>query len=249
MPIKKPILMIIAIIISLLMVRLGVWQMDRAEQKQQILSQSLALAELPPVSLMNLLDQVDLDSSALRFRQITATGQYLADKTILIDNQVFESQVGYALLTPFRLKNSGAEIIVDRGWLPVGASRDQLPVFETPREELTLIGRLNLPYAKPPLWNDEFAVAQGQVWQYLPVDEFRQQTKLDVLPLMLELAPQDATQNAVLSPKINWQTIDDKWVAKHQAYALQWFCMAIVFLLACSIVLAKSIRNPKAEKE
>lgn len=248
-PIIKPILLIIAVLICLAMVRLGFWQLDRAQQKKSILSQSITLSEQAAIDLKSLLPRFDTDLNKLRFRQVTTVGEYLDEQSILIDNQVFESKVGYALITPFKFAASGEIILVDRGWLSVGQSRDVLPEFATPKGELSLNGRLNLPYAKPPIWNDDYDVSTGTVWQYLPIDEFRQQSGLSVLPLVLELAPNSDVDLAHSGARINWQSINDEWVFKHQAYAVQWFAMAVVFFIACLIVLIKSVRQSKANSD
>ena len=127
----------------------------------------------------------------------------------------------------------------------VGEYRSILPKISTPEGSQSLQGRLNFPYQKPPLWNDKYDVSDGAVWQYLPIEELVQQTGLDLLPLVLELAPHKSVDSALLEPIINWQSIDDEWVFKHQAYAFQWFSMALVFFIACLIVLLKSIRKPR----
>ena len=241
----RPILAIIAVIICLAMVRLGIWQLDRAEQKKEILTQSIDRSKQTAVPVQSLLNQFDSNFNTLRFRQVTASGSYLSKQSILIDNQVYEQKVGYALMTPFKLSGSGDVILVDRGWLSVGLSRDVLPNFDTPEGEILIEGRLNLPYAKPPIWNDKYDVSDGMVWQHLPITEFNTQTGLSAVPLVLELAPNNA-EGSSSGAVVNWQSINDEWVFKHQAYAFQWFSMALVFAIACLILLVKSIRNTKA---
>ena len=241
----RPILAIIAVVICLAMVRLGIWQLDRAEQKKEILTQSIDRSKQTAVPVQSLFNQFDSNFNTLRFRQVTASGSYLSKQSIYIDNQVYEQKVGYALMTPFKLSGSGDVILVDRGWLSVGLSRGVLPNFDTPEGEVLIEGRLNLPYAKPPIWNDKYDVADGMVWQYLPITEFNTQTGLSAVPLVLELAPNNA-EGSSSGAVVNWQSINDEWVFKHQAYAFQWFSMALVFAIACLILLVKSIRNTKA---
>ena len=252
----RPILAIIAVIICLAMVRLGIWQLDRAEQKKVILTQSIDRSKQTAVPVQSLLI-LDSNFNTFRFRRVTASGSYLSKQSILVDNQVYEQNVGYALMTPFKLSGSGDVILVDRGWLSVGLSRDVLPNFDTPEGKVLIEGRLNLPYAKPPIWNDKYDVSDGMVWQHLPITEFNTQTGLSAVPLVLELAPNNAkhpSNNAEASNNaegsnsaavVNWQPINDEWVFKHQAYAFQWFSMALVFAIACLILLVKSIRNTK----
>jgi len=249
---KTPTLIIAAIIICLAMMRLGFWQLDRAEQKRDIQSQSIRVSEMPSVDVASLLEGLQNTALELRFHSVTAKGQYLNEQSILIDNQVLDSRVGYTLLTPFQLTGIKQVVMVDRGWLPVGVSRQNLPNYVTPMGEQNIHGRLNILPAKPPIWNDDYSISAGKVWQFLTVDDFRAETGLDILPLVLELAPAENNDADLVdgqSPIISWQTIDNEWVHKHQAYALQWFSMAAVFLVACIIVLISSLRKPNKDAD
>ena len=248
--IKLPILLVLAIVIVLAMLRLGVWQLDRAEQKTELLNQVKAYSRLPAAELKSLLGELD---AAMRFRKVVATGRYLAEKSIYIDNQVLAGQVGYRVFTPFLISESSASIntnnviMIDRGWISVGESRAQLPAFISSAETITLAGRLNTPPAKPPIWNDKYSVSDGQLWQYLPLQEYAKQMQLTVLPLVLELAPEltDSELGSQLEPRPDpqfkrmWLEIDDEWVAKHQGYAFQWFAMALAFCIACLVLLIR----------
>lgn len=223
------------------MLRLGVWQLDRAEQKREILQQQQAQAQLPETSLSALVAGI---SAEQRFRKVYASGQYLPEQTIFLDNQVYNSKVGYHVLTPFQLFQSDVLLLVNRGWVPVGASRATLPLLETPHTTVKISGRLNLPAAQPPLWSDEYPVSQGRVWQFLPLQQYAQEIGLHPLPLVLELAP---AQPGTAQLFQHWQKIDDEWVAKHQAYAFQWFAMALVFLVACIAVWFKSLSDSRKQ--
>ena len=243
-------MLILAAAIVLAMLRLGIWQLDRAEQKTQLLNQIKTYSQLPPAELPSLLNRFD---AAMRFRKVVATGRYLAEKSVYIDNQVVAGQVGYRVFTPFLISESSATInskiviMIDRGWISVGESRAQLPAFKSPSETIRLAGRLNTPPAKPPIWNDKYSVSDGQLWQYLPLQEFAAQMQLTVLPLVLELAPESShselgsqleTQSEPQFKRI-WLDINDEWVAKHQGYAFQWFAMALAFSIACIILLIR----------
>lgn len=238
----KPILMLVAVIICLFMLRLGVWQLDRADQKQTILDAQIAQtqqATIPLSQLQSLLQTQLKQICEARFRPVSITGQYLADATIFIDNKVLNKKVGYQVFTPFQLSENKTTVMVNRGWVSVGESRDKLPPISTPSSKLTLKGRLNLPPQKPPLWDDKYPVAKGRVWQYLPITEFSNSSGLTLLPLVVELAPIQASDDSLIR---QWQKLDDIWVGKHKAYAMQWFAMALALLIA-SLVLAVRSKN------
>ena len=240
--IKIPILLILAMVIILSMLRLAVWQLDRAEQKQATLDQVISRASEPPAPLSSLLNKINIADH--KYRNITAKGRYLHDKSIYVDNQVVEGQVGYLVFTPFEVDGVNGVIMVNRGWLSVGASREQLPTFTTFNGTQVLEGRLNTSPAQPPLWSENYPVAQGNVWAYLPLSEYAFQMQLKLLPLVLELAPKQREgsdpQFKIFRPEIN-----DQWVAKHKGYAFQWLMMAIAFFVACCVLLFRTISKSR----
>lgn len=227
-----PLLLVVALLMILAMLRLAIWQLDRATQKQVILDSNRLLSEQAPTDLAAL--------SALaanqRFLPVTARGRFLPSETLYLDNQVFNKQVGYQVITPFRLEGSNKVILVARGWLGVGASRSTLPSVETPSDSLELSGRLNLAAAAPPLWNDEYSAFDGARWQYLDMSELNARYQQDLFPLVLELAPEYKGDKSLMRA---WDLINDAWVAKHKAYAFQWFAMAAAFFVACIVLLVR----------
>ena len=233
---RLPVLLVLAIVLVLAMLRLGVWQLDRAAQKQNVLDKSLALSRQAAVDL-GLLTKL---SDEQRFLPVTAKGQYLKEQTLYLDNQVFNRQVGYQIITPFKLEGSNKLILVARGWIAVGPSRERLPAIETPAGLLTIKGRLNLPVPPPPLWNDDYAASDGARWQYIDLDDIAQRYQQALQPLVLELHPTYVGDQALLRA---WDLINDEWVAKHKAYAFQWFSMAAAFFIACLVLLLRERRK------
>ena len=237
---KLPVMLICGVVIVLAMVSLGVWQLDRAAQKQGIVNQLSQRSAIDSVALESLLDE---SSEDLRFRSVFLTGRYLAEQTILVDNQVVNGQVGYQVFSPFQVENIYQLVLVARGWVSVGASRELIPEISTSRQTIKLTGKLNKLPAKPPLWNDEYAVYKGSVWQYLPINEVSTVLNAKVFPLVLELAP-ESTDSSDLVRK--WPAINDQWVAKHKGYAFQWFAMAIGFFIACLVLLLRKFKTVRA---
>jgi surfeit locus 1 family protein len=232
---RAPLLCVIALLMVLGMLRLGVWQLDRAEQKREIVAQLESLSQRAAVPITELFNGDE--SAGLRFRKVTLIGQYLQNTNFYVDNQVVNGQVGYQVFTPLRLEGSGPLVMVARGWVSVGDSRQNLPNVATQSGQVILEGRLNAAPAKPPLWYEQYAVSDGDVWQYLPMQEVANVLQAKVFPLVVELAPNDnqATDDKALVTK--WPEIDDQQVAKHLGYAFQWFAMAVAFFIACLVLL------------
>ena len=246
--IKIPLLLLLAVVVILAMLRLAVWQLERAEQKQVLLDQVTERSQQQKLAINALL--ADFNRDALRYRPVSVTGSYRNNDSIYIDNQVVSGQVGYLVFTPFDIAESDYSIVVNRGWLPAGLSRAVLPKIPLEEGTLTLNGRLNEAPKQPPLWNEQYTVSQGDVWAYLPLDRYASQIELKLLPLVLELAPKQVSTGHRVSelhdtPIIKWAEINDQWVAKHQGYAFQWLMMALAFLIACLVLLFRHLKAKK----
>jgi len=257
---RKPVLTIVGLIVLLGMLRLGIWQLDRAQQKREIVGQLESRTEQAIAPLSSIMSSLELKNSpelssspeqgksleaaidknlidGLRFRRVSLNGRYLINSDIFVDNQVVNGQVGYQVFTPFSLSQSKVTVLVARGWVPVGESRQTLPSILTDSAELSLVGRLNKPPAKPPLWNDKYSVSDGAVWQFIPISEVAKVLRSQVFPLVVELAPEASDSSALVR---KWPEVNDEWVAKHQGYAFQWFTMAAAFFIACIVLLVRS---------
>jgi Uncharacterized conserved protein len=84
-------LTILALLVLIFLLRLGFWQLDRAQQKQDILDLQSARINLPAVDIST----IRFDDKNLRYLPIKAEGFLDTDKQILIDNQVKNGQVGF----------------------------------------------------------------------------------------------------------------------------------------------------------
>ena len=63
---------------------------------------------------------------------------------ILIDNQIDKSKAGYKIFTPFYL-NERKLIMIDRGWIPQGNTRNDLPDIAFTSSKIRVVGTLVIP--------------------------------------------------------------------------------------------------------
>jgi len=225
-----------AAIVALLMVKLGFWQLSRAEEKQSIQnflvkqqSQQIDLSE-------NIIDVTSL------YQQGHGSGRFVPEHAILIDNQVSEGRVGYHVIAPFKFEANGQVVLINLGWVSAGSSRQIKPDISIPNGLLKIQGRLQNPHAKPPIWNDDGLLVQNGIWQFLPIEEYISQKGILVAPLILEL---DDSSDLPINYVRQWKEYDDTWINRHKAYALQWFSMAVVFILMCLVLEFRSRRKPQ----
>lgn len=221
-----------------LMIGLGLWQLDRAAQKQLLQAEYDQRQQEPAVRLAPVLEHAE----ALRFRQVVARGHYEPEHQILIDNRVHRGQAGYHVLTPLRLEDGTVRVLVNRGWVPLGQDRAVLPVIETPRESVEVNGLVAVPQTKGFHLGDAKPPGDGwqPVWQYLDLDVFRNHVPFPVQPVVILLDPGNAEGGFVRQ----WARLD-AGIATHQGYAFQWFSLAVA--LAAIYILLNTRKTDNEE--
>ncbi|MEP7327564.1 MAG: SURF1 family protein [Betaproteobacteria bacterium] len=194
----------------------GNWQHGRMEQKLALRTQLDAAAAAPPVDL-----PVDAKWVEWRFRPVVLEGRFDAGRQILIDNKVEGGRVGYHVVTPLLLSDSRA-VLVDRGFVAAGATRDALPDVPPPLGPVTIHGRINIPPAG--YVELQHADATGAVWQNLDPTRFGQVSGLPVVPIVIE---QTAALGATDRLLRQWP-VPDVGVDKHRIYMVQWYAFALM---------------------
>ncbi len=121
-----------------MLISLGMWQLRRADEKRVLFDSFAAGTDAARL--------IDLGTPRLpRYQRIEANGHYDQARQILIDNMVDAGRAGYFVITPFAL-TGGGWVFVNRGWVPLGASRAVRPTIPVSSDTRHLRGRCdNLP--------------------------------------------------------------------------------------------------------
>ncbi|MCL4869556.1 MAG: SURF1 family protein [Anaerolineae bacterium] len=221
-----------------LLLRLGVWQLYRLQERRA--SNDLLAAQLaqPPLPLTGQEDPALL--LAMADRQVAAAGQFDYDHQYLILLQPWEGQTGVYLVTPLLLDENSA-ILVNRGWLPqreaVNARQyDQAnPALVEGVIQLSQVARYGSAAEpsqtfQPEQYRIEIELMQAQLpYTLLPV--YIQQTPTGGEPTLPYRLPQEI----------------DLSEGSHLSYALQWFSFAI--MLAIGYVYYVQQQEKKGTRE
>ena len=109
-----------------LFIALGLWQLERAQLKEEIearFQQRLGDSYRPLASLA--------DGEDIEYRRLLLQGRYDSEHSLLVDNQLHQGRAGYYILTPLQLRDSDHLVLVNRGWAAWGESRDlPAPIVE-----------------------------------------------------------------------------------------------------------------------
>lgn len=218
-----------AIAMLALLVSLGQWQLGRAAEKRALLERYATRAGEPPLHLApDLAPDDPRIVDALPFRTVTLQGTFLTDRQYLLDNRTHQGVAGYHVLTPLRRGDSATLVLVDRGWIPVGKSREHLPDVGVADAPTRLTATLSEP-PRPGLLLGETGYEQGtwpRVVQYLDIGLISAQLQAPVLPLVARLDP-----GAPFGYVRDWKPYYGISPERHVGYAVQWFALALALVV------------------
>ena len=218
------------LILFSVLIRLGFWQLDRAKQKHQLQIDRDALLLATPVAIESLdLDNID----ALKHMKVTLDGSYDNNRSILINNQVFQNQPGYEVITVFKLLASDHLVFVSRGWIPADFGSSQLPLIDLVADTQQLVGNIHVPSS------NAFFLAQKidrtANWplrlNHLYINSISPIFDSPLLPFVVRLE----RNNPGVFVR-HWQEKQLQAV-NSISYAIQWFAMALILVV---ITLIKS---------
>lgn len=202
-----------------LTISLGNWQQGRAAEKQALSEKLEAAASAPPLAVL----PRDVAVADYVMRPVEARGSFDERFSILLDNKVHRRQAGYYVATPLRLTNSDMHVLVLRGWVPAGRTREELPAVVVPQGVQKVSGLAVVPSEKIlELETDEHP---ARVWQNLVLERYRAWSGLKLQPFVIE------QRSAAADGLVREWPRPDLGIDKHRSYALQWYSLSLLTLV------------------
>jgi surfeit locus 1 family protein len=218
-----------------LCVRLGIWQLDRLEQRRTFNSHFESMRSQPTLDLN--VEQPE-NMTEMEWRSVRVTGEYDFENQVALRNQYYGNQYGYHLLTPVLF--DGAAVLVDRGWIPAegnAAPTDWRKYDET--GEVNISGKIRLGNAKPALLGVKDPLPEDgkklEVWNNADLTRIAGQMPYPILPIYI----QPETDVNDTEPPIPFQPEIELTEGPHFGYALQWFTFATILFVGYPFFLRK----------
>jgi surfeit locus 1 family protein len=214
-------------------VALGNWQTRRAEEKRALGARLEQALHAAPIEL----SAIPVEKTNLILKRVAARGEFVAERTLFLDNKIRHGRVGYEVITPFRLSRSALHVLVNRGWVEASASRDVLPRVRTPAGETRIEGLAleRLPHALQLKEN-----TQGRVRQNVDLGAFAGDTGLALQPIVIE--QRSDSGDGLLR---EWPRFDSG-IERHESYALQWYSLATLAVILAAVLSFR--RDPNFQK-
>jgi cytochrome oxidase assembly protein ShyY1 len=215
------------------MVNLGFWQLRRLDERQERNAAVASRVDLPPEPLDAVLVP-GADPEALRWRPVTASGQYLPDEQLVVVNRSQNGLAGEIVVTPLAL-DDGRILLVSRGFVPL----DQ-PIADAPAGEVEVTGRLQPSQRRSTGGLSDVATGDLVEAQRVDVERLAPQLPGEVVPMYVELTSSDPSE---APPYPEPLTLPDLTDGPHLSYAVQWFIFAVAVAAGWVLAVRKSIRT------
>lgn len=205
-----------------LLVSLGFWQLQRAEEKA-LLAAAFEQQQARRPAPLNEVSAFSVEE--LAYLPVSLSGSYRQGEHFLLDNRMYERKFGNEVLSVFEL-DSGELVLVNRGWIAADPSRQSQPIIPEVVGPVKVRGHVYVSPGEPYLLADE---ALGATWprqiQAVEMDKMSA-----VLGRSLFGYPVRIEADSPGALTVDWQIINVS-PAKHHGYAVQWFSMAAVLAL------------------
>ena len=206
-----------------LLLGLGVWQLQRASEKQQLLDNIDARLASQPQQISRLSDLAS-------YTPVRLLGYY-TDEYLYLDNRTRNGRAGYEVVQVFR---SGQQRwLINRGWIPAKSRRSELPEVNYPLAAKVITGFL-YPLAE-----------EGEGATAAVAPRSRIQTLDRGLAATLGLTQPEwhirLTADSDTALVTDWQLVNIQ-PEKHHGYAVQWFAMAVALFILW-VLAATNIRS------
>ncbi len=212
---------LLTVLVCPLLILLGLWQLDRAEYKQERLNR---IAELKTGKRINISDLPAL-ADERQDLPISMTGKVVQGQHWYIENMIVDGVLGVDLIVLFELADTDKFVFINLGWQPVNLQRQPIVEHAFTSKQISIEGMVR-NYDENRFMSDELInESWGSSLQQLNPKKLAKSLNVESFDFIIlinseqELAYKTHWQAVVMSPE------------KHRAYAVQWFLLAGCFFI------------------
>jgi surfeit locus 1 family protein len=202
----------------LVLVGLGVWQLERLHWKEGLIAAREAAVAAPTIDVPH----SAVEAAAMAFRHVRATGGFLNDREFFLGASDEAGTTGFHVIAPLRLAD-GKLLLVDRGWIP-GNLKD--PATRRAGELdgiVTVEGLLRLGASGKPSWFVPDNRCDINYWFWTDIAGMASCFGLEnVLPFTVDAGPAPNPGGYPRGGVTRVALPND-----HLQYAITWFALAI----------------------
>lgn len=210
---------VICLALVLLFARLGVWQLDRLDERRERNERVEARMELPAEPIEVVDDE---------YRRVAVDGTWDDDATVFIRSRSYQGRPGFHVVTPVVLDGGDEAVLVNRGWVPDA----EAPPVSGPAHVEGIVRAPQVRGSIGPRDPDDGVLTQ---LARLDVARVQQQYGRELLPRYVELQAEvepGADPPYPVDPP-------DLGEGSHLSYAGQWFIFATIGAVGWVVLLRR----------
>ncbi|MCA9868231.1 MAG: SURF1 family protein [Anaerolineales bacterium] len=220
---------LLVVALMLLLARLGIWQLDRLEQRRAANAQLLAAIESPPIDLNReigeyLVMEPREVSGDLANRDVAMVGVYDYEQQRVLKLQSWDGRAGVHLITPLLLEGTDTAVLVDRGWIP-DAAFEAGEMYADQTGTQTVNGYVALTETITRRTADAIVPPDPGVELFrVDIADLGKRLPYQLAPFYVKLAPQDGDSSELPIPTPKEIDLSE---GPHLDYAFQWFIFSL----------------------
>ena len=212
-------ILIFAIIFVPITISLGFWQLDRAEEKREIIANYDELLISEPINL-------NVKTIYKNWQPITTIGRF-KDIVIFEDNAILSGRAGFKIYHLFE-NGDGSYVFVHRGFIERNMVKNNLPLINTPKGKQSLEGSVLIK-------EDNSFVQDIEESDARIIQEFNIERLINKFPILKDRYLHPFLFNLDIRDNKKFLAIEkpvNMAASKHIGYAIQWFglCIALIIL-------------------
>jgi cytochrome oxidase assembly protein ShyY1 len=228
--------LVVALGLAALFVRLGVWQLDRLQERRASNALIESRAESPARPLDVLISEVGEAPEDLVYRATTVEGTFRQDLEFVSIGRTFGSAVGSLILTPLELED-GRLLVVARGLVPSDEAGPPATTYPPPEGLATVTGRIDdgeepLRIGEPDPDGGVLTSLSRVDLEY--IDRWIPGEVLGISILLDEVSPPEPRGQPVRVPP------EELGEGSHLGYAIQWFGFAVIAVVGVGFLVYRA---------
>jgi surfeit locus 1 family protein len=227
---------IVVLLAAGVMVRLGIWQMNRLQGRRAANAAITRQINAPPL-LLDAQTASASDAATLAFRRVTVRGTWDYAHEVELRYRSFDGQAGIHILTPLRIAGGDTVVLVDRGWVPYPyTSPDGRGAYQQ-GESANIEG----------LVNESHSVAGDTngpgIFSQIDIPAIGAQMPYQLLPYWVQRLP--SGDNLAPPRSEGPPALDD---GPHLGYMFQWWAFAVTLLITYLIFANQTMLRERRKR-
>ncbi len=206
----------------LVLIGLGVWQLERLSWKQGLIAQRDAMVSAAPIPPPPTL----AEAKPNQFRHVETEGVFLNEKELFLAASSENGGGGYQVMTPLR-EPGGRLIFVNRGFIPLDLKDPAKRAAGQTAGPVHVAGLLRVAPSEKPSWFLPFNRPDLNLWFWVDLPKMAQAAGVEnAAPFYIDA---DKTPNAGGWPQGGVTRLEIP--NDHLQYAITWFALAVALIV------------------